>query len=123
MNKKISDLSPAELKSYAERGIIQIVITNKLPTRIEDTPEYKKNAHLAGTQIHISEAARKYDIPQQTISRYVTKGIIKSIGRDGNKIMLDESYVAYAKEVIKRKKAGQGKWIFDKDGLPYIQNN
>lgn len=120
MNKKLRELSPAELKSYAERGIIQIVIKNKLPTRIQETPEYRKASHLAGIKIHISEAARKYKIPHQTISRYVTKGIIKTLGKDGNKVLLDESYVAYVKEVITHKKAGQGKWMFDKDGLPYI---
>lgn len=120
MNKKLRDLSPAEIKSYAERGIIQIVIKNKLPTQIEDTPEYKKHKDLAGQPIHISEAARKYKIPHPTISRYVTKGIIKTLGKDGNKVLLDESFVAYVKEVIKRKKAGQGKSFFNKDGTPYI---
>lgn len=120
MNKKLRDLSPAKLKSYSERGIIQIVITNKLPTKIEDTPEYKANKHLAGTPIHMSEAARKYKIPHQTLSRYVKKMIIKTIGKNGNKVLLDEAYVAYAKQVIKRRKAGQGKWMFDENGMPYI---
>lgn len=120
MNKQIRDLSPAELKSYSERGIIQIVINTKIPTRVEETPEYKANKHLAGTPIHISEAARKYKIPHPTLSRYVARGIIKVLGKDGNKVMLDEAYVAYVHQVIKRRKPGQGKWMFDKRGLPYM---
>lgn len=119
MNKIIHNLSPDQLKSLIERGIIQVVNTQPLPKRIEDTPEYKHNKQLSGTPIHISEAARKYKIPQPTLSRYVKKKIIKVLGRDGNKIILDESYVAYAKQVIKRKKAGQGKWMFDDKGMPY----
>lgn len=118
--KNIRDIPAAELKSLIERGIIKVVKTSKIPTRVEETPEYKKTAHLAGKPIHISEAARKYKIPHPTISRYVTKGIIRTLGKDGNKVLLDESFVAYVKEVIKRKKAGQGKSFFNKDGTPYI---
>lgn len=92
----------------------------KPPTRIEETPEYKQVQSLAGKPIHISEAARKYKIPQPTISRYIQKNIIRVIGKDGNKILLDEAYVAYAKIVIRRRKAGQGKWMFDANGLPYL---
>jgi recombinational DNA repair protein RecR len=115
----ISDLSGAELKAYAERGIIRIVNDKPIPTRIEQTPEYQKHKHLAGHPIHVSEASRKYEIAHQTLSRYANKGIIKKLKRAGNKTMLDESYVAYVAEVFKSRD-GQGKWMFDKDGLPYV---
>ena len=118
MNKIISNLSPTELKNYVARGIIRVVNIQSIPTRIEETPEYKKFKHLAGHAIHLSEAARKYGIAQQTLSRYAVKGIIKKLKPVKNRTMVDESYVAYVKEVFESR-AGQGKWMFDDQGLPY----
>jgi len=89
-----------------------------IPQKIEDTPEWKKHRHLKGKPISIREASRKYDIPDRTIGRWAIDGIIKVLGKDGNKKLLDESYVAYTYEVRKQR-PGQGKWLFDENGLPY----
>jgi hypothetical protein len=85
----------------------------------EELPEYKKFAHLAGQAIWVSEAARKYGVPQKTLSRWFERDLIKSIGKDKNRILLDEQDVAYCAEIYNERR-GQGKWIFNPDGTPYI---
>ncbi len=119
MNKQIENLSPTELKSLVARGIIQVKMTTaNLPTRIEETPEYKKFIKLKGKKIHVAAAARKYDVPHPTISRWVKKGFIPILGKDGpQKLLLDESYVAYCVHVYCQA-PGAGKWAFTKNGLP-----
>jgi hypothetical protein len=88
------------------------------PINREDLPEYKKHAHLAGTPIWISKAGRKYGVIQRTVSNWVKSGFIKVLGYEKNRKLLDEADVAYCAEVYAQNK-GQGKWAFDKDGLPY----
>ena len=85
----------------------------------EQLPEYKMYARLKGVPIWISDAARRYDIPQVTVSRWVQKGLIKIIGEDKNKILLDEQDIAYCAE-IHHKRGGQGKRLFKPDGTLYI---
>jgi hypothetical protein len=88
----------------------------------EDLPEYKKFSHLAGQAIWVSEAARKYDVPHPTISVWTRKGIIKSLGKEKNRTLLDEQDVAYCAEIYSQRK-GQGKWLFNPDGTPYNLKN
>lgn len=119
MNKQIEKLSPTELKSLVERGIIRVTMDNgKLPTTIEETPEYKKFKRLKGKKIHVAAASRKYDVPHPTISRWVKKGFIPVIGKEGaQKLLLDESFVAYCAHIYCLA-PGSGRWAFTKDGLP-----
>ncbi|OQY29036.1 MAG: hypothetical protein B6243_11555 [Anaerolineaceae bacterium 4572_5.2] len=84
----------------------------------EDLEEYKQFAHLAGEKIWTSEAARKYDIHQQTLSRWVQAGYIQKIDSDGYKNYLNEQDVAYCVAVYEKRK-GVGKRAFNKDGTPY----
>jgi hypothetical protein len=84
----------------------------------EDLPEYKKFAHLAGQAIWVSEASRKYDVAFQTIQRWSKKNLIKVLGKEKNRILLDEQDVAYCVEIYKTR-SGQGKWAFNPDGTPY----
>ena len=79
----------------------------------------EKYKHLEGQIIGIAEAGRKYGVPHPTISRWVKKGFIRIKGQDGQKMLVDESDVAYCAEVYNSRR-GQGKWVFDKNGLPYI---
>jgi hypothetical protein len=88
----------------------------------EDLPEYKKFEHLAGQAIWVSKAARKYGIPQKTVSRWLERALIKSIGKDKNRILLDEQDVAYCADIYNKRK-GQGRWIFNPDGTPYTQKD
>lgn len=87
--------------------------------RKEDLPEYVQFDHLKGVGIWISEASRKYDIPHPTLSRWKDKGLIRFLGREANKIILDEQDVAYC-AYIYRQEGGQGRRIFADDGRPYI---
>jgi hypothetical protein len=90
------------------------------PLRKEDLPEFKKFSHLDGVEIGISESARKYDIPQPTISRWVKRGIISKLGYDGQKILINEQEIAYCAEIYKSNGGGtQGVRLFSKDGTPY----
>jgi len=87
--------------------------------RKEDLPEYKAFAHLTGVPIWVSEAARAHNIPQQTISRWIKTGIIKRIGENGNKILIDAADVAYCAKIYHDRNTKQGRRLFDDDGLPY----
>lgn len=84
----------------------------------EDLEEYKQFAHLKGKKIWMSEAARKYDVVLQTLSRWVKLRYIAKLDKVGQKIYLNEQDVAYC-AVIYEERGGQGKRIFNKDGTPY----
>lgn len=86
----------------------------------DQRPEYQKHAHLSGTCIGIREASVKYSIPHQTISRWVEKGYIQIIQREGRKVLIDEADIAYCAEVYKAN-PGQGKWLFTQNGNPYTK--
>jgi excisionase family DNA binding protein len=85
----------------------------------EQLPEYIKYAQLKGTAIWISDAARKYGVPNQTIVRWVARGIIRRLGTDKNKVLIDQADMAYCAEIYRSHK-GQGKWLFNADGTPYV---
>ncbi len=122
-------VSEARLKSLIDDGKIKaamigesIVVSEDeakaAVTRKEDLPEYKKNAHLKGVPIWIGEAERRYGIPNPTISVWVKRGLIKVLGHEKNRKLIDEADIAYCAEIYNQRK-GQGKWLFDKNGLPY----
>jgi hypothetical protein len=121
MNKQLENMSPTQLKNYIERGNIVVMLPKPIPTRIEDTPEFKKHKRLAGKPIHLSEACRKYGIALSTLSQWVKRGLIKKMPRDKNKIMLDEAYVAYAVDVRNSHTNSKRKWLFNTDGTPYVR--
>ena len=85
----------------------------------EQLPEFIKHAHLKNMPIWISNAARKYDIPNPTIVRWVAKGIIRRLGTDKNKVLIDQADMAYCAEIYHAHR-GQGKWLFNHDGTPYV---
>ena len=123
----------AELRKMAESGKIDavqlpdgdvVVSENRLGipeiANEAELEEYKDQhyADLKGNPIWISEAARKYDVPQPTLSRWVSSGFINKIGIDKNRILLDERDVAYCSGIYKQY-GGKGKRIFSSDGTPY----
>ena len=85
----------------------------------EELPEYKKHANLKGASISISDASRKYYVPNPTIVRWVAKGIIKRLGVDKNRVLIDHADMAYCAEIYYANQ-GQGKHLFNHDGTPYI---
>ena len=86
---------------------------------IEEVVAREQFDHLRGKGLGIAEAGRKYDIPNPTLSRWSKAGYIKRLGRSGQKILIDEADVAYCAAVYRMQDGGQGKRIFNDDGLPY----
>ena len=85
----------------------------------EELPEYRKYTHLKGMPIWISKAARQYDVTLSVMHRWVMRGYIARLGKDKNKILLNEQDVAYCAEIY-HQHGGQGKWLFNADGSPYV---
>lgn len=83
----------------------------------EELPDYKDFAHLKGEPISISDAARKYGIHTSTLTRWMQRGYIAQLGKDGRRTLLDEADVAYCAKVY-LSDSGQGKWLFDEKGKP-----
>jgi len=83
----------------------------------EDLPDYQDFTHLKGEPISISDAARKYGIHTSTLTRWMQRGYIAQLGKDGRRTLLDEADVAYCAKVY-LSDSGQGKWLFDEKGKP-----
>lgn len=92
------------------------------PLRREDTQEYQQVKHLAGMLISVRKAAIKYKVSSQTISQWVSDGLIRRITphtERGKPVYIDEMDIAYC-ALIYHANPGQGKRIFNKsDGTPY----
>lgn len=116
----LDKITDQELRLLINHGMLNVVIPSHItlmPTK-EDYPEYKKNAHLKGTGISISAASRKYNISHTTILGWIKQGIIKRIGKEKNRVLIDEADMAYCAEIAKQN-PGAGKWLFNPDGTPY----
>jgi hypothetical protein len=122
-----TQLSPQELEKLGQkrlinlvnRGIISVMTAYPITmTTKTDLPEYQRHAHLKGHPISIGNASRKYGIPQPTISRWVSRGIITKLGMDKNRVLIDEADIAYCAE-IRSQNPGAGRWLFNPDGTPY----
>ena len=120
-----------DLRPLIEKGKIKAATINgeifvnmlTLPKKIvkkQDVPEYKKFQKLHGVAIGISDAARKYGIPQGTISRWKIKGLVKQLGVEKNRVLVDEQDVAYCAYFYNKNEQGkrQGQWTFDLNGTP-----
>ena len=83
----------------------------------EELPDYKDFAHLKGEPISISESSRQYGIHTSTLTRWMQRGYITKLGKDGRRTLLDEADVAYCAKIY-LSDSGQGKWSFDEDGKP-----
>ncbi len=107
-----------------EGKVVEMVETNgsqeQQPRRKEDLPEYQAVAHLKGHPIWISEAARKYGIPNPTLVRWVKRGWIQRLGREKNRVLIDEADVAFCATIYHQRGGKQGRRLFDKNGLPYV---
>jgi len=97
-------------------GISQQSVNELLPK--EALPEYRENEELRRTPISINEAGRKYQLNTSTLTRWMQRGLIRRLGKDGRKTLLDEADVAYCARVYLQN-SGQGKWVFDRAGRPY----
>ena len=72
--------------------------------------------------ISLRAASRKYGIPNQTLSRWVKKGLIPTITRTRNELYADELALAeQAAEYLKN--PGRGKWTIKKVADENRNNN
>lgn len=94
-------------------------ISSSPGTHKEELLEYTKFDTLAGNGIWLSESVRKYKLGLSMLHRWVQKGYIKILGKDKNRIVLDEQDVAYCAEIYKRARDLGHRWIFYADGTPY----
>ncbi len=83
-------------------------------------PQRENFEHLSGQEIWISEAARKYGMTGATLYRWSRKGRIRRVGREGNRVLLDEADVAYCAAIYNERNGKRGRRIFDSSGKPYI---
>jgi transposase-like protein len=132
----ISDVSRAlglpssVLKKKVKSGTIKAVTINgkthktepvdKTEPTLDDRETYIDThfAELKGVEIMTAEAARKYDVFDENISRWVKRGFIKTIRYKGKRALLDESDVAYCVAVYRDRK-DTGHRLFNDDGTPY----
>jgi hypothetical protein len=118
----LDQFTKAGLKNLVKRGIVRVsmdITLTELETMTKDElPEYQKHTKLIGKSISISEAARKYKIPNGTVVRWVQRGIIRRLGTEKNRVLIDEADVAYCAE-IRSQNPGAGRWLFNIDGTPY----
>lgn len=133
--KKVRGATIDDLRPLIEKGKIKGVTINgeiyvnplSLPDKIvkkETATEYADFSKLAGTMISIGEAARKYKVPRPNISKWKKRGLISEVGKEKNKILVDEQDVAYCVAVYKKHRKGlkpgklKGHWLFTETGAP-----
>jgi len=78
-------------------------------------------AHLEGVPITVGEAAEKYGVPEPTLYRWIKRGFLRVLGRQGRRKLLDESTVAYCATIYHvRKPYGTRAPLLEADGSPYL---
>lgn len=116
-----------------ENEINHLIADGKLTTHICETPDggdllvvadadmrnlaaeridKSQFAHLEGIPISIGIASRKYNFAPISLSQWVKKGHIKKLGKDGQKVLLDEADVAYARKKADVKGLTPGQSLF-----------
>jgi hypothetical protein len=126
IHASIEDLRPliekGKIKAATINGEI-FVDTLTLPEQIlkkEELPEYKK---LHGVAISINQAAQKYGIPHQTISRWRKKGLLKLVREEPNYIFVNEQDVAFCAHFYRQYDKPGRQRIFDENGVPRSKIN
>lgn len=128
---RMASINQQDVDKLVQSGTIRAIMHNgvalvnqddvlaNLP--VEDRPEFKKHAHLLGTKIMVSDVASKYGVSHVNVLRWIKRGLIPVLQRGpGRAVFVDEAHAAYCAEVYKDNK-GQGRWVFNTDGTPYIK--
>ncbi len=92
------------IKFNGQLGILEESVRKVKLGEFDPEKVWEEVKDLENKGIGIAEAARKYGIPQPTLSRWKKKGYIRVLGKSPyhkQKILLRESDVAFAAEVIK----------------------
>ncbi len=81
-------------------------------------PEYQPFIDKALTPIGVNEAARAYNIPKPTISRWIKRGLISKLDRRGQRLFISMGDIAYCAAVYHAAGDTQGKTLFNTNGSP-----
>lgn len=91
-----------------------------LKQRIPTKQDFLKR-ELVGKPITVSEAVKKYGVPQTTILTWIKNGFVSVLER-GYRTIIDEADIDYCAMIYQeRKQSGIGfrAPLFNEDGLPY----
>ena len=96
---------PVQIHRLANSGVIRAARLGdgSIIVAMEDLSDVVKRADfsaLDGVAIHISEAARKYGLQNASVSRWVKAGHIRIVGREKNRVLINEADIAFIKAVI-----------------------
>jgi hypothetical protein len=104
---KETGASTEHIERLIELGLIQAaqnlerqIIPLERLRRLESILEGVDLSELEGKTIHLAEASRDYDIPVSSLSRWYRSGYIRKMGKDRNRVLLNEADVAFIKLVI-----------------------
>lgn len=101
---------------------VDILTEEKTVTQTKADILQAEYADLIGKEITVSDAAKKYNIPRQTILNWKNSNYI-TVLETGYRLILDEADVAYCADIYHdRKESGIGFYgspLLDEDGLPY----
>lgn len=110
------------LAELARNGIIRSIMLsgavavneNDLRAQIplRERPEYAEFVHLVGQAISMSEAFRRYGVSHSTISRWVKRGVLQALKREGREVLIDEADVATCAKIYLDSGGAQGHWVF-----------
>jgi hypothetical protein len=106
--RKMVTITEAKRIAREANGNAEIISQklDSLPTRQPKPP-----APEGG--ISLSDAEHKYNIPNETISRWVKRGYIPIIKRTRREVYIEESAFSKIADIYK-KDAGRGSWVIKK---------
>lgn len=108
--KQIDKLSEHELREIAKMGTLSVMQT--IGEFYMNTPSREEFKHLTG-EIHLSEAARKYNLAKVTIRQWISSGLLDYVGQTKNRKLLREKDIAYLAARFRALGGSQGKKVMN----------
>ena len=110
--EQIHRMGLTSLIDLVKTGMLTVIVSDEMISIevSQNMPDEFKP--LAGVPIHIGAAARKYQIANQTITRWVQRGLVRIMGYAGQKKLIDEAEIAWRASEYKKRGGGQGKQIY-----------
>jgi hypothetical protein len=108
----IDSLDVVELRALAKSGKLLVMINSLMEMKMSALPKRSDYEHLTG-EIHLSAAARKYDLSKTTIAQWIKDGLLKYTGSDKNRKLMMERDIAYLSARFKALGGSQGKKVLN----------
>ena len=115
------NVEPEELQELVDRGDVRcgmlddelIVLEDDVRTYVAERDVTREQfKHLEGVEIGINQAAIKYRFNGVTIAEWTRKGKIRLIRQKGNRRLINEADVAYARALADIKGVRSGRPLF-----------